>query len=592
MLLSTGERVFRQHKTLLLRSTTLAVALAICLVAYLATRSQAAGAPPWYSIVPPLLAVSLALVTNRLFLSLAAAVVAGGLLSVMGESPGVLSGLALGVGQGARFVVRTLYDVDDFQLGLDRFNVGNLQILLFVALLMPAISVMLTSGGLQGVANWLLRFARSVRSTRLVAMASGLVIFIDDYANTMIVGPTLRPMTDRQRISREKLAFLVDATAAPVAGIALVSTWIGYEVGLLSDIAGSMGADKSGYEIFFDALGFRFYCFGMIAFVFFNAYSGQDFGPMAAAEKRARKTGKLLDDDATLMTSESMASAQPHPKARVHASVAVIPLVVLLGVFLGRLWFDAGGTFLMATDPWAIFRPSAWRDACGAVDSLPLLAHAAAVALLAAMALALVVARIPLSAVARALWVGFKASLLPVAVLVLAWSLKGTCDELQTGRFLANVLGGSLPPLLFPALVFVVAALTSFATGTSFGTMAILIPTAIPVAFQLDGGYGLVTIISIGAVLDGAIFGDHCSPISDTTIMSSTASSCDHLAHVRTQIPYSLVVAASALAVGYLPAAMGLSKWLSHLGSIAVFALLFLGLRIVRGENETTRAVE
>ncbi|NQT13693.1 MAG: hypothetical protein HQ582_13150, partial [Planctomycetes bacterium] len=189
--------MFRRHKTLLLRSTTLAVALAICLVAHLATRSQPADAPPWYSIVPPLLAVSLALLTNRLFLSLAAAVVAGGLLSVIGESPGLLSGLALGVGQGGRFVARTLYDIDDFQLGLDRFNVGNLQILLFVALLMPAISVMLTSGGLQGVANWLLRFARSVRSTRLVAMASGLVIFIDDYANTMIVGPTLRPMTDR-----------------------------------------------------------------------------------------------------------------------------------------------------------------------------------------------------------------------------------------------------------------------------------------------------------------------------------------------------------------------------------------------------------
>ena len=587
----------RELKGLILKLATIVASLSICLVAYLATRSQPAEAPPWYSIVPPLMAVTLALVTNRLFLSLAAAVLAGGLLSVLRECSSVSSLLVQSVGEGVelvvqalglKFVIQTVYDVEPFELALDRFNVGNLQILLFVVLLMPMISVMIVGGGLQGVANWLVRLARSVRSTKLVTMASGLVIFIDDYANTMIVGPTLRPVTDRQRISREKLAFLVDATAAPVAGIALVSTWIGYEVGLLGDVAQSLGIDKGGYEIFFDALGFRFYCFGMIAFVFFNSYSGQDFGPMAAAERRARKHGKLLDDDATVITSQSMASARPHPNARIHASVAIIPMFVLLAVFLGRLWLDAGGAFLLAGDPWAVFRISTWRDACGAVDSIPLLAHASGVALLVAMVLAQTVARIPVLALAKSLVVGLKSSLLPVTVLILAWSLKGTCDDLETGKFLAGVLGESLPPMVFPGLVFVVAAATSFATGTSFGTMAILIPTAIPVAFVLDGeAYGLVTIISIGAVLDGAIFGDHCSPISDTTIMSSTASSCDHLAHVRTQIPYSLVVAAFALAVGYLPAAMGISKWLSHLTSAALFALLFLGLRVFRRRNDS-----
>ena len=560
-----------RNKALVLRTATLVVAVAICLAAWLAARPQPAGAPRWYSIVPPLIAVSLALVTNRLFFSLIAAVLAGGLLSAMGDSPGALSWLAAGVGQGAKFVVQSLYDVDRFQLDVGRFNRSNLEILLFVVLLMPMISVTLAGGGLQGVANALLRLARSARSTKLVTMAAGLVIFIDDYANTMIVGPTLRPVTDRQLISREKLAFLVDATAAPVAGIALVSTWIGYEVGLLSDIARSLGVDKGGYEIFLDALGFRFYCFGMISFVFFNCYSGEDFGPMAAAERRARKYGKLLDDDATVMTSASMTSAQPHPNARIHASVAIVPMLVLLAVFLGRLWFDAGGAFLLARDPWAVFRLSLWRDACATVDSIPLLAFS--------------------SAVARAVGVGLKSSLLPLTVLVLAWSLKGTCDDLGTGKFLAHALGGSLPPLLFPGLVFVVASLTSFATGTSFGTMAILIPTAIPVAFQLDGNtYGLITVISIGAVLDGAIFGDHCSPISDTTIMSSTASSCDHLAHVRTQLPYSLAVAGLALCAGYLPAAAGVSKWLIHLTSAALFGLLFLGLRIFREGDSRFRA--
>lgn len=571
----------RAPKGLIVKSATVLVALAICLAAYLATRPQPAGAAPWYSIVPPLVAISLALITNRLFLSLIVAVLTGGLLSAMGDCAGDFSWLVRGAGQAATFVVQTVYQVDGFEFDIERFNISNIQILLFVTLIMPMISVMLVSGGLQGVARWLIRFARSARSTQLVTMISGLVIFIDDYANTMIVGPTMRPVTDQQRISREKLAFLVDATAAPVAGIALVSTWIGFEVTQLSNAAQPLGITRSGYEMFLDALGSRFYCMGMIAFVFFNAWSGRDFGPMAAAERRARKQGKVLADDATPMTSQSMISARPHPKARMHASAAVIPMVVLLVAFLGRLWFDGGGAFFMASDPMALLRLSVWREACSTVSSPPLLVFASGCALLVAIGLAQTVARVPVSALARALVAGLKSSLLPLTVLVLAWSLGNACHELNTGKFLAKVLGELLSPMIFPALVFVVASLTSFATGTSYGTMIVLIPAAMSLAFELDGRvYGPVTMISIGAVLDGAIFGDHCSPISDTTIMSSTASSCDHLAHVRTQLPYSLVVAAVALCLGYLPAAIGVPKWLSHLTIAALFGLLFLGLRM------------
>jgi len=352
--------VTRAPKGLIVKSATVVVALAICLVAYLATRPQPAGAAPWYSIVPPLVAISLALITNRLFLSLIVAVLTGGLLSAAGDHSGVFSWLVRGVGQGAAFVVQTVYRVDGFELDIQRLNTSNIQILMFVMLIMPMISVMLVGGGLQGVANWLLRFARSVRSTQLVTAILGLVIFIDDYANTMIVGPTMRPVTDRQRISREKLAFLVDATAAPVAGIALVSTWIGFEVTQLSTAAQPLGITRSGYEMFLDALGSRFYCVGMIAFVFFNAWSGKDFGPMAAAEQRARKHGKVLADDARPMSSKSMISAQPHPNARMHASAAVIPMAVLLLAFLGRLWFDGGGAFFMASDPTALVRLSVW----------------------------------------------------------------------------------------------------------------------------------------------------------------------------------------------------------------------------------------
>jgi len=176
---------------------------------------------------------------------------------------------------------------------------------------------------------------------------------------------------------------------------------------------------------------------------------------------------------------------------------------------------------------------------------------------------------------------------MPLTVLILAWSLKNGCDALLTGKFLAGVLGQAIPPMLFPPLVFITAACISFATGTSYGTMTILIPTAVPVAMALEGGYGLITMISIGAILDGAIFGDHCSPISDTTIMSSIGSSCDHVHHVRTQLPYCIVVAVLALGLGYIPAAMGVSPWIGIAAGAGASGLIFLGLRIFRRSEGT-----
>jgi len=573
--------VSKRNKTLILGSVALVVFLAVCLSAWYAGQAQPAGGPPWYGIVPPLLAVTLALVTNRVFLSLTVAVFAGGLLSTLGSSAPSLGSLVQGIYQGWLFALHSLKEPGRFTV------TDNVQILVYVVLIMSMISVMLVGGGLQGVANRLMRYARSVRSTKLATMAMGLVIFIDDYSNTMIVGSTMRPMTDRQRISREKLAFLVDATAAPVAGIAVLTTWIGYEVGVLSETAELLKLDKDGFAMFFDALGFQFYSIGMIAFVFFNSLSGVDFGPMAKAERRAAEQGKLLADGAKPMGSQSPASAQAHPKANLHPMVAVLPMATLLAFFVVGLWLDGGGAARMDADPLAFLRVSAWRDVFSAADSILLLACASGIGLVVAVVSARVASPIPLSALAKAVLIGIRGSLLPMTILVLAWSLKGACEELQTGRFLAGVLADFLWPLLFPALVFIVAGLVSFATGTSYGTMGILFPTAIPVAFELDGGtYGLVTVISIAAVLDGSIFGDHCSPISDTTIMSSAASTCDHMGHVRTQIPYSLAVAAIAVCVGYLPAGMGMPRWAGLLGGAMISGLLFLGLWIrMRARN-------
>ncbi|MCH8858919.1 MAG: hypothetical protein IID54_04980 [Proteobacteria bacterium] len=185
----------------------------------------------------------------------------------------------------------------------------------------------------------------------------------------------------------------------------------------------------------------------------------------------------------------------------------------------------------------------------------------------------------PAQAVARAVGAGAKSSLLPIGILVLAWSLKLACDGLNTGDFLIATVGQEVSAEWLPALIFIIAGLTAFATGTSYGTMGILIPTVTPIAFELDGGaYGLTTMISLGAILDGAILGDHCSPISDTTIMSSISSSCDHMHHVRTQLPYSLTVGALAVVLGYIPAALGVPFWIGGGVAALVIAGLFFGV--------------
>ena len=544
--------------------------LGVCRLAALVRPSSLAQGATWHGIVPPLLAVTLALLSGRLRLCLGAAVLVGGMLGAARDTLGPLAIVRDGLAHAGTFVVRSVWPGDG--------DTVNLQILLYVVLIMAMIAVMQAGGGLQGVARWLTRFARSRRSAGLVTFVTGLVIFIDDYANTMIVGSTLRPMTDRHGISREKLAFLVDATAAPVAGLAVISTWIGYEVGLLSTCAESLNIAQDGYSIFFDALGYRFYCMGMIAFVFFNALSDRDIGPMAEAQRRA------IGPDATDGSPVAMSG---------HASVAIVPMGTLLVVFLGGLWLDGGGLARMSSNPMVVFQFQVWREVLSEADSIPLLACASACGLVMAVVLALGAARCPVAVTCKAVLAGVKTSLLPVSVLILAWSLKGSCDQLQTGKFLAGILADSISPQAFPALVFVVAGLAAFATGTSWGTMAILIPTALPVAHALDGGaYGLTTVISVAAILDGSIFGDHCSPISDTTIMSSTASSCDHLAHVRTQMPYSLLVAAMVLCVGYLPAALGVAKWGTILAVLTIPGVFWLIVRTKEKRGHSTFSIK
>ncbi|MBN1806257.1 MAG: hypothetical protein JW837_13500 [Sedimentisphaerales bacterium] len=510
------------------------------------------------------MAITLAFLTRHVLLSLGIAIIAGGLLTKVPQSPSDIAAWVEGFKSVGIYFADTLT------------SKTNLQILAFLPPIFVMIEIIIASGGFKGVILWLLKWVKGRKSTQIATALLGILCFIDDYTNAIIVGSMMQPITDRFRVSREKLAFLVDATSAPIAGLAVISTWIAYEVGLLNQITEQLGIDKSGYSLFFDALSFRFYCLLMIAFVFLHIILGRDFGPMKNAEDRAKNTpdennqaGRSRD------ISDSVETTIEQPSSR--AIKALIPLGGLILFHITGIWIDGGGPAVLRQGG-SLLSWIYWRDVISAAENTHLILDFAALfGLASALLCSRLFGSLRMSVAKECFKRGFRRAMMPFVILILAWSLKNCCDSLRTGEFLTAVLSGRVPPYLFPPAVFFVASVTSFATGTSYGTMAILIPTAIPVAFALDGNaYGLTTMISLGAVLDGAIFGDHCSPISDTTIMSSISSSCDLIEHVRTQLPYSLFVAGLALFCAYLPSSFGLASRWSFILAIFVMICFFL----------------
>ena len=513
----------------------------------------AASAGQWYSVLPPLLAILLAIFFQHLFVSLGAAVVLGAFLAY-----GPLPWLALPRGFET-FIWANLS------------SGFNLSILAFTLTLIGMVQIVSRSGAAQALVQAVFGAARSGRTTRLGTALAGVVFFFDDYANSVVLGTTMRPVTDRWRISREKLAYVVDSTSAPVAGLALISTWIAYEVGLLNDIAADLKLGLDGYAIFLLLLPLRFYCLTTLVFVVCNAALSRDFGPMYRAEVRALRDGKVLRDGARLLTSRTLEDAQPATDRLPPWSHAVWPVAGLVVAAVGgMLWFGAGAT-RAAGVPFSVFDPTVWRLAFGAVGGS--VAGSGQVLFMAALvgtglALGLAVSQRFLSlSEGLAAWTRGIALVWPaVLILILAWAMKSIADVLHTDVFLASLLGGRVSPLSVPLVTFGLAAGIAFATGTSWGTMGIVLPLAVPLAYSLSDGQtaGPIVWLTAAAVLDGAIFGDHCSPISDTTILSATASGCDPLDHVWTQAPYALTCMLLAGLAGYCGVAWGLPVWAAY----------------------------
>ena len=454
------------------------------------------------------------------------------------------------------------------------------------------VAITIRAGGMAGVAKRFAILSESARATRLATWGMGLAVFFDDYANTMVVGGAMRPLADRTRVSREKLAWIVDSTAAPVAGLSVLSTWVAFEISQFSAQLPLIGRSESaGYAVFLETLPYRYYCIFTLIFVAFICLTSRDFGPMRRAELRSLRTGAVFRPGARPMSSGDDTASQPKAGVTPRARVAVIPIAVtilsLLALFIGSgeaNRTDADGTVFghaaHVSEGLSMFSGEHVRAILkGVEDTTGLLFKASCIGFLVAFLIATLGKMLTPGEALAAAFSGGRTMMIAVGILLLAWAMAQVCDgdHLATRLYLAS-LADRTSPILLPAMLFFLACGVSFATGSSWATMGILLPSVILLAVEVGEGSAIgsvgMVIITIGAVLDGSIFGDHCSPISDTTILSSTAAGSDHMDHVRTQVPYACTVMVVAILCGYLPSALGVPA----LACLSVGVLVLLGL--------------
>lgn len=498
----------------------------------------------WLVLLPPLVAIVLAMMLREVFVSLFV---------------GCVLGLWLLYGMDGRAVVLSVFSFFERSLPSAVGDPEHASVIVFSLLIGGVVNLLSASGDMGAFIAKIRNVIKTRRQALVAGWLSGVVIFFDDYANTLVLGNTLRPVMRAFKVSPEKLAYIIDSTSAPVAAIALISTWIGIELGYIEEALS--GLQASAYGVFLQSLKYAFYPVFAVVCVGLVALTGRDIGPMVGAEQRALASkGREREE----------AAAEEDTSGTGRWWRAPLVVAVLVGVaFCGLMvtGWDA--------DVWSAGELSVLRKVAitlGNADGFRALLWASGISLLVAFLLA--IRDLRLDEISGTIVEGFKMLLPAVVVLVLAWSLSEVVLEIGTAEVLTALIKTNVSASLFPSTVFIVSALVSFSTGTSWGTMAMVYPLALPAALNI-GDAGLVSQCA-AAVLGGAVFGDHCSPISDTTVLSSLASNCNHVEHVRTQMPYAVMAAILAL-VAYTMVGVGVPWWLLYLAGVA--ALLFVLIR-------------
>lgn len=523
----------------------------------------------------------------------------------------------------ACFIIKQYNPFAAFLITLDTYivqSIGNVDhafVLLFTWLLSGLIACIAKSGGTFGIANVFAKFAKTRMSVQLIIFILGFIIFFDDYANTLILGNTMRVVSDALMISREKLSFLVDATTAPVASIAPISSWIGFEVGLIQqqlDNLEAKGVDittlPSAYLIFLQTIPSRFYPIFMLWFQFTSIICRREWGPMLVAERRAYDEGKLVSDTAKVRDESEDTSLLPSPDTPCRWWNGFVPILLVVTLVLTAILLTGRTkTIQDQEDAIAAGLPPPPLDAqhiFGNGDSYASLTYGSLFTMWVAWAMYrfqyvldghiilpfkywIKCQKAPghplrtMEENLEAMIIGIKQIFGPVLVLILAWAVGASITDSGADIFFASALGGGLDPRLLPTLTFIIASIISLCTGTSWGTMSILFPLVIPAAYEAAPDNQPLFILTISAILAGAVFGDHCTPISDTTILSAISSQCDVMHHAITQAPYAVLTAIISLLLGYLPVGYeAYPNWGGLLigGLFMLFVVLFVGVRV------------
>ena len=498
----------------------------------------------FWSLVPPLVAIILALITKEVYSSLFVGIVVGGLFySNFNIKEGFLT---------------IFTDNTDGGLLAKLSNSGNVGILIFLVVLGIMVVLMNKAGGSAAYGEWAKKTIKTRKGALLSTFVLGVLIFIDDYFNCLTVGSVMRPVTDTHKVSRAKLSYIIDSTAAPVCIIAPISSWAAAVAGIAADIPGI-----NGLELFIRAIPYNFYALLTIVAMLTLIFTNTDFGPMLTHERNAQ-----LNDD--IFTTESRPYEENTTAVKANGKVIdlVFPVIVLIiSCIIGMIYtggFFEGESFINAF--------------ANCVAPVGLLLGSVA-ALIITFVFYMIRRVLTFQEFMSCLPEGFKAMVPAILILTFAWTLSGITGLLGADVFVAGLLENSkgAVQILLPVIVFCIAVFLAFATGTSWGTFGILLPIVVPI---LDPSSEIL-IITVSATLAGAVCGDHCSPISDTTIMASTGAQCDHINHVSTQLPYAILVAAVS-AVNYILAAV-IQNWLINL-PIAIISMIAVIL-IVRRIN-------
>jgi tetracycline resistance efflux pump len=456
----------------------------------------------WLSILPPVSAIILALITRQVYLSLFFGIWLGWtILSDWNPLLGLINSIE---------AITNVFKES-----------SNTKVIIFSALIGALIALTQRSGGVQGFVNLILNrgFIKSRKMAQIFAWAIGMSIFVESSITCLVTGAVSRPIFDKLKISREKLAYICDSTSAPVCIMIPLNAWGAYVLGLLSQVE-----VKNGISIFLASIPLNFYAIFAIALVVFIALTGIDYGPMKKAELRAIREGKVIADGAMPLVSEEVISIQPKDGVKPNALNMIIPILTMIFMMPVGLYITGNGNLTSGSGSTSVL----W-------------------AVLTSIFVAGILYKFQKILTIREtieLTLKGMGGLIPLAVLMtFAFAIGSVCKELKTGEYVAQIASKFLTPSLLPSVVFLTSCVISFSTGTSWGAFAIMMPIAIPSAIIMNSNLPLV----LASVLSGGVFGDHSSPISDTTIVSSMASACDHIDHVKTQLPYALTAASLAL---------------------------------------------